>query len=115
MNSDAKISPSCFPMYSPSYDFGKKIDPCLMNILRYCFFFFCNFIRCQFKNNTCEFDSSLILSHVGQSLQLPEQSALPDHYIFEWGSGMSNGKNFECGNSSQSVFEYDSCYRVEFL
>ena len=113
MNLDARIPSSCSQMCSPSYDFGKKIDPCSMNILRYGFF--CNAIRCQFKNNTCEFDSSLIMSHVGQSLQLPEQSALPDNYIFEWGSGMTSGQYFECGNSSQSVLEYDSCYRVEFL
>nr|CAH0106133.1 unnamed protein product [Daphnia galeata] len=54
--------------------------------------------------------SSILLANHSE---VPEQSALPDNYIFEWGSGMTSGQYFECGgHSSQSVLEYDSGYRL---
>jgi hypothetical protein len=75
-----------------------------MDILRYVL---SNF-RCQFKINACEFDSSLILSHVGQSLAQPE--TLPGNYVFESSVVTDQQKTFQC--PAQSVMDSGTCYRV---
>ncbi|XP_032778359.2 adhesion G protein-coupled receptor L3 [Daphnia magna] len=64
---------------------------------------------CQFKTSDCQFDSSLIMSHVGQS---NVTLALPKHYVFEYESVAIDSEAFACDRSFQSVFEHDSCYRL---
>lgn len=68
--------------------------------------------RCQFKTSDCQFDSSLIMSHVGQS---NVTLALPKHYVFEYESVAIDSEAFSCDRSFQSVFEHDSCYRVIYF
>ncbi|EFX79818.1 hypothetical protein DAPPUDRAFT_244577 [Daphnia pulex] len=63
--------------------------------------------KCQFKTNACEFDSSLILSHVGQSLAPPE--TLPGNYVFESSVVTDQQKTFQC--PAQSVMDSGTCYR----
>ncbi|XP_046446437.1 adhesion G protein-coupled receptor L3-like [Daphnia pulex] len=63
---------------------------------------------CQFKINACEFDSSLILSHVGQSLAQPE--TLPGNYVFESSVVTDQQKTFQC--PAQSVMDSGTCYRM---
>ncbi|KAI9565575.1 hypothetical protein GHT06_009367 [Daphnia sinensis] len=64
---------------------------------------------CQFKTSDCQFDSSLIMSHVGQS---DVTLALPEHYVFEYKSVSIDRGAFVCNHSTQSVLEQDSCYRL---